>query len=134
MNFVVEPEKSISVVREVDVVVAGGGVSGMIAALAAARKGTSTLIIDRFGRLGGNMGPGMWAGGSLHLALTFTEGDDESALLNIKGMGGIPEELTRRALALRLDESQLAETEAKHFNLPGLKLGGYVFSSWPILG
>ena len=42
-------------------------------------------------------------------------------------MGGIPEELERRALAWRLDESQLAEDEAKHFNVPGRRLGSDYF-------
>ena len=36
-----------------DVVVAGGGISGCMAAVAAAREGAKTLIIERFGALGG---------------------------------------------------------------------------------
>ena len=127
MSFVTEPEKSVPVAYDVDVVVAGGGIAGTIAALAAARNGAKTLVIDKFGSLGGNMGPGMWAGGSLHLALTPTEGDDESALVNIGGMGGLPDELVRRALAFRLEESQLAEDEEKHFNVPGRRLGSDYF-------
>jgi len=127
MSFVIEPEKKVPVIYDVDVAVAGGGIAGMIAALAAARNGAKTLVIDRFGRLGGNMGPGLWAGGSLHLALTSGEGDDESALVNIKGMGGIPEELERRALAWRMEGSQLAEDEGKHFNVPGRRLGSDYF-------
>jgi len=127
MSFVIEPEKKVGVAYEVDVAVAGGGIAGVIAALAAARSGARTLNIDRFGSLGGNMGPGMWAGGSLHLALTPDQEDNESALVNIKGMGGIPEELVRRALAYRLSESQLAEDERKHFNVPGRRLGSDYF-------
>jgi hypothetical protein len=39
--------------RETDVLVAGGGPSGVAAAIAAARQGASTLIVERYGRLGG---------------------------------------------------------------------------------
>lgn len=53
------------VVREVDVLVAGGGIAGCFAAIAAARMGARTLVVDRFGQLGGNMGPGLIAGGTL---------------------------------------------------------------------
>ena len=57
MRYVTEPEQHIPVVREVDVAVAGSGTSGLFAALAAAEQGVKTLLIDRFGRLGGNLGP-----------------------------------------------------------------------------
>ena len=41
------------VFRSVDVLVCGGGPSGVAAAVAAARGGARTLIIERYGRLGG---------------------------------------------------------------------------------
>ncbi len=128
MEYVVEPEKNVPIAHKVDVAVAGGGIAGMMAALAAARNGARTLIIDRFGRLGGNVGPGMWAGGSLHLALTPESKDDDNALVNILGMGGIPEEFVRRALSFRLTESQLSEDEGRHFNVPGRRLGTDYFA------
>jgi hypothetical protein len=49
---------------EYDVVVVGGGVSGCAAAIASARAGANTLLIERFGILGGIMnvsGPPGWA-------------------------------------------------------------------------
>jgi hypothetical protein len=58
-GFVGEPAKRVPVAREVDVAVAGAGCAGVFAALAAARNGARTLLIDRFGTLGGNVGPGM---------------------------------------------------------------------------
>jgi len=56
---VLEPAKRVPVAYDADVVVAGGGISGVFAALAAAREGASTVLIDRFGTVGGTLGPGM---------------------------------------------------------------------------
>ena len=39
--------------REWDVIVAGGGISGSMAAIAAAREGASTLLVERYAALGG---------------------------------------------------------------------------------
>ncbi len=59
LGFVKEPAKKVPVAYDVDVVVAGGGISGVFAALAAAREGATTVLIDRFGYVGGSFGPGM---------------------------------------------------------------------------
>jgi len=64
-NFIIEPQRESPLAREVDVLVAGGGIAGCFAAIAAARSGARALIIERFGALGGNMGPGLIQGGSL---------------------------------------------------------------------
>ena len=40
---------------EYDVVVVGGGTAGVSAAIAAARVGAKTILIERFGVLGGQM-------------------------------------------------------------------------------
>lgn len=58
MKKIVSPKKEVPVLYEVDVLVVGCGVSGTIAAVAAARGGAKTLVIDRFGQIGGNIGPG----------------------------------------------------------------------------
>lgn len=42
-----------------DVLVAGGGTAGAIAAIAAARTGARTLLVERYGALGGALGLGM---------------------------------------------------------------------------
>jgi flavin-dependent dehydrogenase len=52
-----EPNKEIKVCRECDVVVVGGGPGGLGAAVAAARNGADTVLIERYGYLGG-MGTG----------------------------------------------------------------------------
>jgi hypothetical protein len=48
-----EPARQIKVVREVDVVVVGGGPGGIGSAVAAARSGAKTLLLERYGHLGG---------------------------------------------------------------------------------
>jgi FAD dependent oxidoreductase len=53
MKTVVEPQREVPVLREADVIVVGGGPAGIGAALASARTGAETILIDRFGSLGG---------------------------------------------------------------------------------
>jgi hypothetical protein len=48
-----EPARRVPVVRRAQVVVLGGGPSGIAAAVAAARSGASTLLVERYGFLGG---------------------------------------------------------------------------------
>jgi flavin-dependent dehydrogenase len=42
-----------------DVVIAGGGMAGLAAALASARTGAKTLLVERYGFLGGMATAGM---------------------------------------------------------------------------
>jgi len=48
-----EPGREIPITREVDVVVVGGGPAGLVAAIASARNGARTVLVERFGYLGG---------------------------------------------------------------------------------
>jgi hypothetical protein len=50
---ITEPSRSTPVFGEYDVVVLGGGPAGMAAAVAAAQAGRSTLLVERYGFLGG---------------------------------------------------------------------------------
>ena len=50
---IIEPSRTTPVYGEFDVVVVGGGPAGIMAASAAARAGCSTLLIERYGFLGG---------------------------------------------------------------------------------
>ncbi|MCM8768849.1 MAG: FAD-dependent oxidoreductase [Candidatus Omnitrophica bacterium] len=52
-NFLVEEERKIPVMNQVDVLVAGGGPAGIAAAISAARLGADTLLVERYGYLGG---------------------------------------------------------------------------------
>lgn len=53
MDFILEPPKKVPVVRECDVLVAGGGIAGISAALAAARAGARVLLLEKEFALGG---------------------------------------------------------------------------------
>lgn len=52
-SFIAEPARQTPVFGEYDVVVLGGGPAGMAAAVAAARAGRATLLVERYGFLGG---------------------------------------------------------------------------------
>lgn len=87
MKETVEIKKSVPVVADVDVLVVGSGIAGATAAVAAARNGAKTMVIDRFGYPGGGVGPGM-IGGAPNLELPDTMPD---------GLPGIPGEFVRRS-------------------------------------
>jgi hypothetical protein len=75
-------------VEEYDVLVAGGGNAGCAAALAAARTGARTLLVERYGFLGGTATAAMvgpW--------MTFHSGTDRI-------VGGIAQEIVERLIAL----------------------------------
>jgi NADPH-dependent 2,4-dienoyl-CoA reductase/sulfur reductase-like enzyme len=52
-EFIKEKSRKISVVDNYDVVVVGGGFGGVAAALASARNGAKTLLLERTYMLGG---------------------------------------------------------------------------------
>lgn len=52
-EMILEPARSVAVLGEFDVVVLGGGPAGIAAAVAAARAGCATLLVERYGFLGG---------------------------------------------------------------------------------
>jgi len=80
-------QRRITVRHEVDVFVAGGGPSGVAAAVAAARQGSRVFLAERNHCLGG-----MGTAGMLPLFMPFTDGVRNLA-------GGIGEEIQRRLKA-----------------------------------
>lgn len=59
MQYVIEKERCLPVSCEVDVLVAGGGTAGAVAAIAAARAGAGVMLVEQFGALGGTATEGM---------------------------------------------------------------------------
>jgi hypothetical protein len=86
---ITEPARKLKVVREVDVVVVGGGPGGVASAISAARNGAKTVLIERYGHLGG-----MATGGLINI---FPNLSDISGKQHIFGLTQeIIDRLTRR--------------------------------------
>lgn len=88
-GVVTEPAREIPVVASVDVLVAGGGPSGVAAAICAAREGASVLVVERYAFLGG-----LWTGG-LVLPVLNTYGMNKSGAQECC-IGGFSAELCNR--------------------------------------
>ncbi len=67
--FITEPERRVPVIAETDVLVVGGGAAGIAAAVAAARQGARTMLVERYGSLGV-----LATGGLIILLLTLDDG------------------------------------------------------------
>ncbi|MGD9495497.1 MAG: FAD-dependent oxidoreductase [Armatimonadota bacterium] len=100
---VTEPTRERAVMGEYDVVVAGAGLSGTFAAIAAGRVGARTLVVERFADLGGNIGPGMIVAGGLVR---------EAEITLPGGMAGIPAEFMHRLERLRIGPADRYPEEA----------------------
>lgn len=104
MGTTISYQKEIPVMYEPDVLVVGCGVSGTVAAIASAREGAKTMVVDRFGQIGGNIGPGHIGGApSLELPAVIKDG--------IPGVGGElisrVEELTGHPFLLNYSDDSL---------------------------
>ncbi|THB75246.1 MAG: FAD-dependent oxidoreductase [Desulfobacteraceae bacterium] len=55
MNYIEEPSRKTPVIAKTDVLVVGSGPSGLAAAIASAREGVDTMLVERYGCFGGNI-------------------------------------------------------------------------------
>jgi flavin-dependent dehydrogenase len=95
MTTVRETERDVPVADEVDVLVVGGGTAGPAAAMAAARRGARTLLIERAGFLGGNL-----VGGATGFHSFWNVYHRESGTPKVKIVEGLPQEIVDRSLAV----------------------------------
>lgn len=88
MDVVEEPARRTPVLATTQVLVVGGGAAGSAAAIAAARNGADTMLVERYGALGG-----LATGGLIILLLTLDDGDGHQVV------GGLCQEVTERVAA-----------------------------------
>ena len=90
---IVQPSRDIPLFHEADVVVVGGGPAGVAAALASARTGAKTALVERYGSLGG-----LFTNGLVLIVIGTAEGErfGEQRLVT----RGICEEFMRKAEAM----------------------------------
>ena len=91
-NTVTEPARTLPVYGEFDVVVIGGGPAGLAASVSAAKRGARTLLVERYGFLGG-MGT---AGGVTNFAGLYGRRNGEMQQL----VHGVVDDLLARIDAL----------------------------------
>jgi hypothetical protein len=101
--------RGVPVCDEVDVLVCGGGPGGFCAALAAARAGANTLLIEQTNCLGGIA----TAGGHNHICLYTAWGTD------LRVVGGLPWEIVRRVIDMGYGTYCRGNAD---FELEGMKL------------
>ncbi len=92
-KVVIERKRNTPVRLECDVLVAGGGTAGIVAALAAARNGAKTVVIDRYGYLGGTMLNGA---GPLHSFFNLYKAFPGAEKTQV--VKGIPQEIIDRMI------------------------------------
>lgn len=95
MDFVKEPSREIPVMRKVDVVVVGGGPGGFGAAIAAARNGAETLLVERYGFLGGMLTGGLVIWIPIYKIMPMETYGETRAI-----QGGVIEELVERLVEI----------------------------------
>lgn len=79
---VIQPRRPIEVMHQTDVLVVGGGPAGFAAAVAAARAGSKTALVERYGYLGG-----LWTGGLVLLVYPTHATENGVRTKVVRGVG-----------------------------------------------
>ena len=121
MKTYIEPAREIPVTNEVDVIVAGGGPSGIGAALSSARLGLKTLLVEQAGDVGGVSTTGLmshWTG--------KTQGGLYEEILDKSMPQGAPRRQT-------IDPEKLKTVYLSLLTEAGVIIRTYTFASEPII-
>ncbi len=78
IKTILEPAREIKVFKETDVAVVGGGPAGVAAAIAAARNGARTVLLERYGHLGG-----LATGGLVLVIMPMSDGTNKQQITGI---------------------------------------------------
>ncbi|WP_372808864.1 FAD-dependent oxidoreductase [Pontiella sp.] len=94
MNYLEEKSRQVPVVADADVIVSGGGPAGVCAAIAAARRGARTVLLERGGCLGGT-----WTAGALGWIIDSAgkNGLLAEIIEELASMGCVPASPSRRS-------------------------------------
>ncbi|HEV8483328.1 MAG TPA: FAD-dependent oxidoreductase [Blastocatellia bacterium] len=119
MTTISMPAERIPVIADTDVLVVGGGSAGLAAAVSAARSGVRTMLVERYGSLGG-----MATGGLVILLLTMDDGRGNQLV------DGLCQEIVDRLAARRAayfppqgDWAEADEQLVNHYRRWGLVWG-----------
>jgi len=79
---IIQPERPLEMVHETNVLVVGGGPAGFAAAVAAARTGVKTTLVERYGYFGGQ-----WTGGMVLLVISSHARENGQLVKVLRGIG-----------------------------------------------
>ena len=135
-KYILEPQKEIPIYKEVDVLVVGGGPSGIMAARAAAEKGLKVMLIEQRGYLGGNLTLGLPILGFLgRKGNQIIKGLPQKFIDRLKAKGGATEHKPCKLhVSLTIIDPEMVKTEAvKFLQEVNVSLMMYTFYSGSIM-